>query len=89
MTTEYKQKLIDRINVALDTVRPHLKSDGGDIEIVDITPEMLVQIRWVGMCETCSMNGMTLKAGIEYTVKSQVPEILGVQAMNPYLAGKA
>lgn len=89
MTSEYKKTLIERVNIALDTIRPHLKSDGGNVEIVDITPEMYLQIRWIGMCETCSMNGMTLRAGIEYTVKSQVSEIKGVQAMNPFIAEKA
>lgn len=79
-----KDNLWQRVNTALDTIRPHLKSDGGDIEVVDITEDMVLQIRWIGMCETCSMNGMTLRAGIEYTVKSQVPEIKAVKAVNPF-----
>ena len=79
-----KDNLWQRINTALDTIRPHLKSDGGDIEVVGITEDMILQIRWIGMCETCSMNGMTLRAGIEYTVKAQVPEIKAVKAVNPF-----
>jgi Fe-S cluster biogenesis protein NfuA len=82
MIIEDKEKLISRINQALDTVRPHLKSDGGDLEIVDVTPEMQVQIRWIGACQNCAMNAMTLRAGIEHTIKVAIPEIQSVKAMN-------
>ncbi len=82
MTNEYKENLMQRARTALDSIRPHLKSDGGDVEVVDLTEEMQLQVRWLGMCENCAMNTMTLRAGVEHTVKSQVPEIKGVQAIN-------
>ncbi len=78
---ETKQQLIQRINQALEAIRPHLKSDGGDVEVVDVTPDMRVQIRWVGACETCNMSTMTLKAGIEHTIKSAIPEVSAVEAV--------
>ena len=77
-----KQVLLDRINHALYTVRPHLQADGGDVEVVDITDDMQVQIRWLGMCESCLMSGMTLQAGISEAIRSKIPEITLVRAIN-------
>ena len=77
-----KQELLKRINDALVNIRPHLKVDGGDVEVVDVTEEMKVQIKWIGACSTCSMSAMTMKAGIEQSIKMQVPEITGVEALN-------
>jgi Fe-S cluster biogenesis protein NfuA len=77
-----KQQIIDRIEEALDTIRPHLKVDGGDVELVELTDEMQVKIRWKGMCESCSMSAMTLRAGIQEAVRNKVPEVIGVEAVN-------
>ena len=77
-----KQQLLERIEEALSTVRPHLRVDGGDVQVVELTDDMHVKIRWMGMCESCSMSGMTLRAGIQQAVQSKIPEILGVEAVN-------
>jgi Fe-S cluster biogenesis protein NfuA len=77
-----KEQLMSRIEDALRTVRPHLKVDGGDIEVVDVTDDMHVKVRWVGMCESCSMSTMTLRAGITAAIQSKIPEIAGVEAVN-------
>lgn len=82
MTTEEKKSLIHQIDVALDSIRPHLEVDGGNIEVVDLTPDMVLEVRWVGTCETCSMSAMTLKAGIEETIRANVPAIKMVRPMN-------
>jgi Fe-S cluster biogenesis protein NfuA len=84
MVIEDKSILIEKINLALNDVRPFLRVDGGDIEVVDVTDDMTVQIRWMGMCESCSMSTMTMKAGIEQAIKSKMPEINAVVAMNGY-----
>ena len=84
MVIEDKSILIEKINQALNDVRPFLRVDGGDIEVVDVTDDMTVQIRWMGMCESCSMSTMTMKAGIEQAIKSKMPEINAVVAMNGY-----
>jgi Fe-S cluster biogenesis protein NfuA len=76
------QEMLDRIEDALSTVRPHLRVDGGDVELVELTPDMHVKIRWLGMCEGCSMSGMTLRAGIQEAIRSKIPEIIGVEAVN-------
>ncbi|MEY3241501.1 MAG: hypothetical protein RIR11_2940 [Bacteroidota bacterium] len=77
-----KKDLHDRVEQALETVRPHLHVDGGDVEIVEVTDDMRVLIRWVGMCESCSMSAMTLRAGLYEAIKSKIPEIVGVEAVN-------
>jgi Fe-S cluster biogenesis protein NfuA len=71
-----------RINDALDSIRPHLAVDGGDVEVVEITPGMVVRIKWIGNCVNCSMSAMTLKAGIEQAIKGAAPEIQSVEALN-------
>ena len=82
MGSTEKKQLIDRIEDALSSVRPHLKVDGGDVEVVDITEDMRVQIRWIGMCENCSMSAMTLRAGITEAIRGKIPEIASVEAVN-------
>ncbi len=77
-----KQLLLDRIEDALSSVRPHLRVDGGDVQVVEVTEDMHVKIRWTGMCESCSMSAMTLRAGIQEAIRSKVPEIVGVEAIN-------
>ena len=54
MSTEEKQELVLRVDQALEDIRPHLAVDGGNIEVVDITDGMEVQIKWLGNCESCS-----------------------------------
>lgn len=82
MTTEEKTALIEKVNQALDDVRPHLAADGGDVEVVDITDELTVQLKWLGNCENCFMSIMTMKAGIEQAIKTKVPSIQNVEAIN-------
>lgn len=82
MSETDKSKLIKEIDVALDRLRPHLKVDGGDIEVIDITEDMTVKVKWLGNCMNCSMSAMTMKAGVEQTLKSKFPEINSVIAVN-------
>ncbi len=77
-----KQELLAQIDAALNDVRPHLAVDGGNVEVVDLTDDHVVQIRWMGNCQNCSMSVMTMRAGIEQAIKSKVPGIKGVEALN-------
>lgn len=77
-----KQDLLIKVNEALNSIRPHLQADGGDVVVMGLTDQMQVQIKWVGMCESCSMSSMTLKAGIEEAIRNKVPEIVGVEPLN-------
>ena len=74
--------LIEKIEDALQSVRPHLEADGGDVEVVEVTDDMIVKVKWIGNCENCFMSIMTMKAGIEEAIKAKVPEIKGVEAIN-------
>lgn len=77
-----KGHLLARVEVALQSIRPHLQVDGGDVELVDVTDAMVAQIRWKGMCESCNMSVMTLRAGIAQAIQGKVPEIVDVEAVN-------
>jgi Fe-S cluster biogenesis protein NfuA len=77
-----KKHLNERVEAALETIRPHLRVDGGDVELVEVTDDMHVKIRWMGMCQSCSMSDMTLRAGIQEAIRSKIPEILGVEAVS-------
>ncbi|MGV3610416.1 MAG: NifU family protein [Fluviicola sp.] len=77
-----KSELTDKINFSLDELRPHLIADGGDMELVDITDDGIVQVRLLGACSDCSMSMMTIKAGLEEAVKKVAPEIVAVEAVN-------
>ena len=74
--------LIRQVDAALDAVRPHLAVDGGNIEVVEITDDMQLHIRWLGACSNCSMSMMTMRAGVEEAVLNRVPEIKGIKAVN-------
>ncbi len=75
MTTEQVRENVLR---ALDEIRPFLQSDGGDITLVDIEDDRIVKVRLEGNCLGCSVNQMTLKSGVEMTVKKYVPQIESV-----------
>jgi Fe-S cluster biogenesis protein NfuA len=66
-----------KINVekALDEIRPFLQSDGGDINLLSIDDEKFVKVQLVGACTSCSVNQMTLKSGVEMTIKKYAPQI--------------
>ncbi len=82
MSTIEKEQLITRIDQALNEVRPHLAVDGGNVEVVDVTDDHIVKIKWLGTCEGCSMSAMTMRAGIEQAIRGKLPQILGVEAIN-------
>jgi Fe-S cluster biogenesis protein NfuA len=65
----------------LNLIRPAVQSDGGDLELVDITPEGVVQIRLHGACVGCPSSTMTLQVGIERNLKAHVPQVRAVQAV--------
>jgi Fe-S cluster biogenesis protein NfuA len=77
--------LWDRVEHALDEIRPHLAVDGGNVELVEITPDLIVRVKWLGTCEHCHMSAMTMKAGVQEVVQSKVPEIILVEAINGVL----
>jgi Fe-S cluster biogenesis protein NfuA len=82
LETTVSQDLIARVEKALDTIRPYLEADGGNVKILEITDDFIVQLELLGACGTCPMSAMTLKAGVEEAIRKSVPEITGVVAVN-------
>lgn len=80
MTTEIT--LHQKVEKALDDIRPFLIADGGNIELVEITDDLIVLVKLIGACETCKMSASTMKAGVESTIKTAVPEISRVEAIS-------
>ena len=79
-----QENLIQRIEKALAEIRPFLNNDGGDIELVSVEGDV-VNVRLQGTCTDCTVNQMTLKSGVEMTVKKYAPEIsrvINVQGIN-------
>ena len=72
--------LVDRIESALDEIRPALEMDGGTIELLDISPDMKAKLSFVGACGGCPMSALTLRLGIERILLERVPELTGVEA---------
>jgi len=73
--------LEEKVNQAIDNLRPYLKNDGGDMELVEITKDNVVHVKLLGACQDCSMSTMTIRAGLEETLKVTAPEIVKVVAV--------
>ncbi|MEW6347441.1 MAG: NifU family protein [Thermodesulfobacteriota bacterium] len=71
----------EEVQKALDTVRPQLQADGGDCELIDVTPDGTVKVRLTGACGGCPMSQMTLKMGIERVLKERVPSVKSVESV--------
>ena len=72
--------LREKIEDALNKVRPSLQADGGDVEFVDVDENGVVKLRLTGACGGCPMSQMTLKNGIERILKQEVPEVVSVES---------
>jgi len=74
-------KIKEKVEKAIEDIRPSLQADGGDVKLVEVTEEGIVKVRLMGACSGCMMSQITLKAGIERYLKQQVPEIKEVVAV--------
>lgn len=75
MEQNLKNDYIEKIEAALSMIRPYLQADGGDVAFVNLTDELIVQVRLLGTCNGCPMSLQTLKAGVEQTIKRSIPDI--------------
>ncbi|MEQ8583069.1 MAG: NifU family protein [Marinoscillum sp.] len=75
-------ELLEKIESALDTIRPYLEADGGNVKILEVTEDQIVKLELLGNCGSCPMSTMTLRAGVEEAIKRAIPEIRGVEAIN-------
>ena len=73
--------LRERVENALQKVKPSLQADGGDVQLVDVDDDGVVKVRLVGACSGCPMSQMTLKSGIEKILKQNVPEVTTVESV--------
>ncbi len=71
----------ERVNGALESCRPFLQADGGDIELVRVTGDWIAELRFTGECSRCSLSKMTLRAGVERVVMRYAPEIRRVESV--------
>lgn len=81
-TEEKKHPLWDRVEEALATVRPSLQADGGNVTLVNITDDDVVEVQLQGACKGCPMAQMTLAMGIGRVLRQQVPEVKDLRAVN-------
>lgn len=80
MLVEESLKL--KIEEALESIRPYLKKDGGDVRLVSLTEEGVVEIELLGACSACNLSPMTMKSGVEQAIKKVAPEVKAVIAIN-------
>jgi Fe-S cluster biogenesis protein NfuA len=74
--------LQQKVEEALDTIRPYLEADGGNVEVIEITDDQTLRIELKGACKSCNMSHMTMKSGIEETIRRAVPEIKEIISVN-------
>ncbi len=82
MIATEKTRLEGLIESALDSVRPYLEADGGNVKLTEITDDLIVRLELLGSCQTCPMNAMTFRAGLEESIRKAVPHVLRVEAIN-------
>jgi Fe-S cluster biogenesis protein NfuA len=83
MSTKTKsEEIIDRIEAALDSIRPYLEADGGNVRVLEITKDNILKLEFMGNCGSCRMSTMTFKAGVEEAIKRSVPEIKIIEVVN-------
>ena len=78
---EAEAPLYDRVNEIIELIRPMIQTDGGDIELVDVTDDGVVSVRFQGACIGCPSSSITLHMGIERQLKARIPEVTAVQAV--------
>jgi Fe-S cluster biogenesis protein NfuA len=71
----------ERVEKVLDSIRPYLQADGGDVKFVRMLPDGVLELQWVGTCQICPMSQLTLRAGVERVILKEIPEIKRVEAV--------
>ncbi len=74
-------ELQEHIETVLDTIRPYLHADGGDVELVEVSPNRDIVLRLTGNCSSCNMSEMTMTAGIEESLRRSIPNLGSISAL--------
>ncbi len=82
MKSEERTQLENKVKNVLEQIRPYLQQDGGDLEFIEITDDNVVNVELQGACGSCPYSLITLKGGVETTLKKAIPEIKSVEAIN-------
>ncbi len=77
-----KEEIIHRVESALDSIRPYLMADGGNVRVIEVNEDNILRLEFVGACGNCPMSTMTFKAGVEEAIKRAVPEIVTIEVVN-------
>jgi Fe-S cluster biogenesis protein NfuA len=81
-TTFDLEEITRRIEASLDSIRPYLEADGGNVKINEVTSDNTVKLEFVGNCGNCPMSTMTFKAGVVEAIKRAVPEVKSIEVIN-------
>ena len=83
MNTPYtSEELTRKIELSLDSIRPYLEADGGNVKVLSISDDFVVKLEFLGACGNCPMSTMTFKAGVEEAIRKAVPEIRSIEVIN-------
>jgi Fe-S cluster biogenesis protein NfuA len=83
METIFDYELLkEKVDTALNSIRPYLEADGGNVKVLEITEDKVVRLELLGACGSCPMSAMTFKAGLEESIRRAVPEVTAVEAVN-------
>ena len=77
-----QQVTIDDVKKVLEKVRPYLQQDGGDVEVINVSEDNIVEVKLLGACHGCPMSMMTLRAGIERIIMLELPDVKRVESVN-------
>ena len=76
------EDLSNKIEASLNSIRPYLEADGGNVKVKEITEDNVVKLEFVGACGNCRMSTMTFKAGVEAAIRRDVPEVKSIEVVN-------
>lgn len=77
-----KKVTLEEVKIVVEKIRPYLQQDGGDVEVVNVTEDNIVEVRLMGACRGCPMSMMTLRAGIERFIMMEIPEVKRVESVS-------
>lgn len=82
MNTLSLEDITKKIEASLDSIRPYLMADGGNVKILELSSDNVLKLEFVGACGSCPMSTMTFKAGVEEAIKRAVPEVKSIEVVN-------